>query len=78
MSGSHLLITGEAGHLKDGGNKGSRNGKNLSKKGYKETFALKDFDAVGFVKQRSKELGVSIESSAILQLVRILHPPFWK
>ena len=70
VSGSHLLITGEA-YPKDGGNKAFKKWKRIfSKKGHKETFALKDFDSVGFVKQRAKELGVSIEASAVLQLVR--------
>ena len=75
VSGSHLLITGEA-YPKDGGNKAFKKWKRIfSKKGYKETFALKDFDSVGFVKQRAKELGVSIEASAVLQLVRDTGSP---
>ena len=75
VSGSHLLITGEA-YPKDGGNKAFKKWKRIfSKKGHKETFALKDFDSVGFVKQRAKELGVSIEASAVLQLVRDTGSP---
>lgn len=75
VSGSHLLITGN-GYPRDGGNKAFKKWKRIfSKKGYKETFALKDFDSVGFVKQRVKELGVSIEETAILQLVRDTGSP---
>ena len=47
----------------------------FQEKGHKETFALKDFDSAGFVKRRAKELGVSIEQSAVLQLVRDTGAP---
>ena len=75
VSGSHLLITG-TGYPKDGGNKAFKKWKRIfSKKGYKEEFKLKDFDAVRFVKDKAQELGVSIHQAAVLQLVRDTGSP---
>jgi DNA polymerase III delta subunit len=75
VSGSHLLITGES-YPKEGGNSAFKKWKRIfSKKGHKEEFKLKDFDAVSFVKERAKSLGVSIQQEAVLQLVRDTGAP---
>lgn len=74
-SGSHLLLVGDA-YPKDASSKVLKKWKRLIKKhGVSETFALKDFDAVGFVKARAKELNVSIQNGAVLQLVRDTGSP---
>ena len=74
VSGSHLLLTGEA-YPKDGGNKAFKKWKRIfSKKGHKETFALKDFDLCRVCKTKSQD-HVAIEQSAVLQLIRDTGSP---
>ncbi len=75
VSGSHLLIAGEA-YPKDAANKAMKKWKRLLKKnGLHQKFALKDFNGARFVKQRAKELNISIHEGAVLQLVRDTGSP---
>ena len=72
---SFLLLTGNA-YPKDGASKALAKWKrDLKKSGVTETFTLKDFDPIAFVRERATELNVKIQQEAILQLVRDTGSP---